>query len=182
MAIKEMKERMKKSVGFLKDDLNGVRAGRANPAILDKITVDYYGTPSPLKNIANISVPEPRQLLISPFDPASIKDIEKAILTSDLSINPSNDGKVIRLVIPQLTEETRRDLAKQIKGMGEDTKIAIRNIRRDENDLIKKQEKDKEISEDDMRSMMEDVDKETDKVIKEIDSVISAKEKELMEV
>ena len=180
--IKEMKDRMKKSVEFLKEDLNSVRAGRANPAILDKITVDYYGTPSPLKTIANISVPEPRQLLITPFDPSSIQDIEKAIQASDIGINPSNDGKCIRLVIPQLTEERRRDLTKQIKARGEDAKIAIRNIRRDENDMIKKEEKNGDMSEDDMRAIMEDVEKTTDKAIKEIDEIVKVKEKEVMEV
>ena len=180
--IKEMKDRMNKTVEFLRDDLNAVRAGRANPAILDKITVDYYGTPSPLKNIANISVPEPRQLMISPFDPSSIKDIEKAIQVSDIGINPSNDGKCIRLVIPALTEERRRDLTKQIKAMGEDAKIAIRNIRRDENDMIKKEEKNGDMSEDDMRVAMDDVEKATDAATGQIDEIVKAKEKEVMEV
>ena len=180
--LKEMKERMNKSIDFLKEDLNSVRAGRANPAILDKIVVDYYGTPSPLKNIANISVPEPRQLMITPFDPQSIKDIEKAIQTSDIGINPSNDGKCIRLGIPQLTEERRRELTKQVKATGEEGKVAIRNIRRDEMDMIKKEEKNGDMSEDDMRVAMEDVEKATEKAIKDIDEVVKVKESEIMEV
>ncbi|MBQ3123463.1 MAG: ribosome recycling factor, partial [Firmicutes bacterium] len=132
--IASLKERIEKSKSVLKEELNTVRAGRANPALLDKIVVDYYGSPTPLKNISNISVPDPRTLLISPFDPKSISDIEKAINISNLGINPSNDGKVIRLVIPAVTEERRKELTKTVKKMGEDSKVAVRNLRREAND------------------------------------------------
>jgi len=175
-------EKMKKSISVLKEELNTVRAGRANPALLDKIMVDYYGSPTPLKNISNISVPDPRSLLISPFDPKSINDIEKAINIANLGINPSNDGKSIRLVIPAVTEERRKELIKVIKKYGEDTKIAIRNERRDANDSLKKQEKAGELTEDDLKQSMDEVQKMIDKSIKEIDSIITEKEKEIMEV
>lgn len=175
-------EKMKKSITVLKEELNTVRAGRANPALLDKIMVDYYGSPTPLKNISNISVPDPRTLMISPFDPKSIHDIEKAINVANLGINPSNDGKVIRLVIPAVTEERRKELTKIIKKMGEDAKIAIRNERRDANDELKKQEKAREITEDDLKKELDDVQKKTDKCIKDIDNIVAEKEKEIMEV
>jgi len=177
-----LEEKMKKSVSILKEELNTVRAGRANPALLDKILVDYYGSPTPLRNIANISVPDPRSLLISPFDPKSINNIEKAINMANLGINPSNDGKVIRLVIPAVTEERRKELIKVVKKFGEDAKVAIRNERRDANDELKKQEKAGELTEDDLKKALDDVQKKTDKAIKEIDQIIAEKEKEIMEV
>jgi len=177
-----LEEKMRKSISVLKEELNTVRAGRANPALLDKIMVDYYGSPTPLKNISNISVPDPRTLMISPFDPKSIHDIEKAINIANLGINPSNDGKVIRLVIPAVTEERRKELIKVVKKYGEDTKVAIRNERRDVNDELKKQEKAGELTEDDLKKSLEDVQKKTDKTIKDIDQIIADKEKEIMEV
>ena len=175
-------EKMRKSISVLKEELNTVRAGRANPALLDKIMVDYYGSPTPLKNISNISVPDPRSLMISPFDPKSIHDIEKAINIANLGINPSNDGKVIRLVIPAVTEERRRDLIKVVKKYGEDAKVAVRNERRDANEELKKQEKAGELTEDDLKKSLEDVQKKTDKTIKDIDIICAEKEKEVMEV
>lgn len=177
-----LEEKMKKSISVLKEELNTVRAGRANPALLDKVTVDYYGSPSPLKNISNISVPDPRTLMISPFDPKSIHDIEKAINVANLGINPSNDGKVIRLVIPAVTEERRKELIKVVKKYGEDSKVAVRNERRDANDELKKQEKAGELTEDDLKKALDDVQKKTDKAIKDIDQIIADKEKEIMEV
>jgi ribosome recycling factor len=175
-------EKMKKSISVLKEELNTVRAGRANPALLDKILVDYYGSPTPLKNISNISVPDPRSLLISPFDPKSIHNVEKAINVANLGINPSNDGKVIRLVIPAVTEERRKELIKVVKKYGEDAKVAIRNERRDANDELKRQEKAGELTEDDLKKALDDVQKKTDKTIKDIDQIIADKEKEIMEV
>ena len=148
---KNLEERSKKTIAILKEDLNTVRAGRANPALLDKVTVDYYGSPTPLKNLANISVPDPRTLLIAPFDPKSIGEIEKAINVANIGINPSNDGKAVRLVIPQVTEERRKELTKTVKKMGEDSKVAIRNLRREANDEMKKLEKNHEITEADGR-------------------------------
>ena len=177
-----LEEKMKKSLSVLKEELNTVRAGRANPALLDKVTVDYYGSPSPLKNISNISVPDPRTLMISPFDPKSIHDIEKSINVANLGINPSNDGKVIRLVIPAVTEERRKELIKVVKKYGEDSKVAVRNERRDANDELKKQEKAGELTEDDLKKALDDVQKKTDKAIKDIDQIIADKEKEIMEV
>lgn len=181
-AIKLIEDKAEKCVAFLKEELNTVRAGRANPALLDKIIVDYYGTPSPLKNIANISAPDPRTLQITPFDPSFIKEVEKAINMADLGINPNNDGKNVRLVIPQVTEERRKELTKLVKRMGEDAKVAVRNLRRDSNEVLKKQEKDSELTEDDLRNDLEEVQKLTDKGIKDIDDIVAAKEKEIMEV
>ena len=146
-----LEEKISKSIAVLKEDLNTVRAGRANPALLDKVMVDYYGSPTPLKNLSNISVPDPRTLMITPFDPKSISEIEKAINIANIGITPSNDGKCIRLIIPQLTEERRKELTKTTKKMGEDAKIAIRNLRREANDALKKQEKEGELSEDDLK-------------------------------
>ena len=166
--INVLKDKTAKSIEVLKADLNTVRAGRANPALLDKVMVDYYGSPTPLKNLSNISVPDPRTLLITPFDPKSIGDIEKAINIANIGINPSNDGKSVRLVIPQVTEERRKELTKTVKKMGEDAKVAIRNLRRDANDDLKK--------------ALDDVQKATDKAIKDIDDICAAKEKEIMEV
>lgn len=180
--ITNLEERGKKTLLVLREELNTVRAGRANPALLDRVSVDYYGSPTPLKNIANISVPDPRTLMIAPFDPKSIADIEKAINIADIGINPSNDGKCIRLVIPQVTEERRKELTKTVKKLGEDAKVAIRNLRRDANDAFKKLEKEHEISEDELKRHFDDVQKDTDKIIKEIDEMILVKDKEIMEV
>lgn len=179
---KNLEERSKKTISVLKEELNTVRAGRANAALLDKVMVDYYGTMTPLKNLSNISVPDPRTLLISPFDPKSIGEIEKAINIANIGINPSNDGKCVRLAIPQVTEERRKELTKTVKKMGEDSKVAIRNLRRDANDELKKLEKNHEITEDDLKKALDDVQKATDKTIKEIDQVVAEKEKEIMEV
>lgn len=177
-----MIEKIEKSISFLKEDLNTLRAGRANPAILDKVMVDYYGTPTPLKNLSNISVPEPRLLVIAPFDPKSIGDIEKAINIANIGINPSNDGKVVRLAIPQVTEERRKELTKTAKKMGEETKVAVRNLRRDINDELKKMEKASEITEDDLKGALDEAQKIVDDYIKKIDSIVADKEKEIMEV
>lgn len=182
MAKKTLEERLEGSKRFLKEQLNTVRAGRANPALLDRINVNYYGSPTPLKALANISVPDPRTLMITPFDPKSISDIERAINEANIGITPSNDGKVIRLVIPQLTEERRKELTKEVKKYGEETKVHIRNLRRDENDLLKKLQKDGEMTEDDLKSEPDEVQKKIEKAIKDVDVIISDKEKELMEV
>ena len=179
---KVLDDKMTKSISVLKDELNTVRAGKANPALLDKVFVEYYGSPTPLKNLANIAVPDPRTLMISPFDPKSIPDVEKAINMANLGINPSNDGKVIRMVIPPLTEERRKELTKSIKKYGEDAKVAIRNERRDANDELKKQEKAGEITEDDLKKELDQVQKKTDKGMKDIEDIILKKEKEIMEV
>jgi ribosome recycling factor len=179
---KTMEEKTSKTIAALKENLNTVRAGRANPALLDKITVDYYGTPTPLKNISNVTAPDPRSLLIAPFDPKSLHDVEKAINMANLGINPSNDGKVIRLVIPPVTEERRKELTKIIHKYGEEAKVAIRNERRDANEDLKKQEKAGELTEDDLKEDLEEVQKKADKKIKEIDDIVAEKEKEIMEV
>ena len=179
---KNLEERSKKTISVLKEDLNTVRAGRANPALLDKVSVQYYGSPTPLKNLSNISTPDPRTLLITPFDPKSISEIEKAINMANIGINPSNDGKCIRLVIPPVTEDRRKELTKTVKKMGEESKVAIRNLRRDANDHLKKMEKNHEITEDESKKALDDVQKATDKVIKEIDDIVAAKEKEILEV
>ena len=180
--MNNLKEKSLKTISVLKEDLNTVRAGRANPALLDKVMVNYYGMPTPLKNISNISVPDPRTLMISPFDPKSINEIEKAINIANLGINPSNDGKCIRLVIPQVTEERRKELTKTVKKMGEEAKVAIRNLRRDANEKLKKLEKDHEITEDDLKKALDKVQKSVEKTEKSIDEVIALKDKEIMEV
>jgi ribosome recycling factor len=183
MEIQEiLAEKMSKSISVLKENLNTVRAGRANPAILDKVMVDYYGTATPVKNMSNVSVPEPRTLLITPFDPKTIANIEKAINIANIGINPSNDGKVIRLVIPQITEDRRKDLVKIVKKMGEDDKIAIRNERRDANEELKKQEKNGELTEDDLKVELEAIQKLTDGHIYLIDQICANKEREILEV
>lgn len=181
-SMEQLKEKIKKSETLLKEDLATVRAGRANAALVDKVQVDYYGTSTPLKSLANISVPEPRTLLISPFDPKSIPEVEKAINAANIGINPVNDGKVIRLQIPQVTEERRKELTKTVKKMGEETKVAVRNLRRDANDKVKKLEKSGEYTEDDVKETMDEIQKLTDKSIKEIDEIVAAKDKEIMEV
>jgi len=177
-----MEGKMNKTLDVLQDEFNSVRAGRANPAILDHINVDYYGSPTPIKQIANITVPEARMIVIQPWDTNSLKDIERAILTSDLGINPGNDGKIIRLTFPSLTEERRKDLIKQIKKYGEEAKIAIRSIRRDTMDKYKKMEKKSEITEDDLKDSEKEIQKITDEHIEIIDGMIKSKEEELMEV
>lgn len=182
MSESNMQERIEKTKSILKEELNTVRAGRANPTLLDKIVVDYYGTPTPLKNLSNISVPDPRSLLVTPFDPKSLVDIEHAINAANIGIVPNNDGKNIRMEIPQLTEERRKELTKTTKKMGEDAKIAVRNLRRDANDSLKKQQKAGEITEDDLKDELDDVQKKVDEAVKEIDDMIAAKDKEIMEV
>ena len=182
MAKKSLEERIEGAKGYLKENLNTVRAGRANPALLDRVMVNYYGSPTPLKSLANISVPDPRTLLISPFDPKSVSDIERAINEANIGINPANDGKVIRLAIPQLTEERRKELTKVVKSYGEDAKVAVRNLRRDVNDELKKAEKAGELTEDDLKKELEETQKTIEKAIKEIDQIIAEKDKELMEV
>lgn len=179
---KTAEEKMNKSIAILKKELASLKAGRANPAMLDRITVEYYGVETPINQLANITVPEPRVILIQPWDSKAINQIEKAILKSDLGINPSNDGKVIRLVVPQLTEERRKELVKLVKKMGEEAKVAIRNTRRDANDSYKKLKKDGKITEDELKKAEEDMQKCTDRMIKEIDKIIENKEKEIMEV
>lgn len=180
--LKRFNEKMDKTIAILKEDLNTVRAGRANAAILDKVQVDYYGTMSPLNTIANISVPDPRTILITPFDPSSINGIDKAIQEANLGMNPSTDGKNIRLIVPQLTEERRRELTKTTKKMGEDAKVAVRNLRRESNDAAKKLEKNGEITEDDLKKGLDDIQKATDKHIKTIDEMIAKKDRDIMEV
>lgn len=180
--IKEFEDRMKKSIDALYDEYSSIRAGRANPHILDKIRVDYYGTPSPLQSVANISVPEARIIQIQPWEASLIKEIEKAILISDLGITPNNDGKVIRLVFPELTEERRKELAKDVKKKGDNAKVAIRNIRRDANDDVKKQNKAGDISDDEAKNLEDDVQKLTDKYVAMIDKAIEEKTKEILTV
>ena len=173
---------MKKSLANLEEEHGEIRAGRANPRILDRIQVDYYGTPTSLQGVANISVPEARMIQIQPWDAGLIKDIEKAILASDLGLTPANDGKVIRLVFPELTEERRKELVKDVKKKGEETKVAIRNIRRDANDAVKKEAKANEISEDDQKQLEDKIQKLTDGYVKKIDQAIDAKSTEVMTV
>ncbi len=175
-------EKMEKTIRILESDYASIRAGRANPAVLDKITVDYYGTPTPIQSLAAVSVSEARILVIQPWDKSTLKAIEKAIQVSDLGINPSNDGMVIRIVFPPLTEERRKDICKQISKQGEDSKVAIRSIRRDANDTFKKQKKSSEISEDEQKTLEEDMQKLTDKFCKRIDEIASKKEKEILEI
>ena len=179
---KNLEERSRKTISILKEDLNTVRAGRANPALLDKVMVDYYGSPTPLKNLSNISVPDPRTLMITPFDPKSISEIEKAINASDIGIAPQNDGKVIRLNFPPLTEERRKELAKEIRKIAEEAKVAIRAIRRDGIDEAKAKQKNSEITEDELKSAETEIQKITDKYIDEIDKILADKEKEIMSV
>ncbi len=179
---KNLEEKMGKTINVLKEDLHSIRAGRANPSLLDRITVNYYGSPTSLKQIASVSAPESRTLVIQPYDSTSIKDIEKAITQSDLGINPSNDGKIIRLSIPMLTEERRKDLMKIVKKTGEDTKVALRNERREANDKLKKLHKEKELTEDDLKKAEDKVQDLTDKYTEVIDELITKKEQEVMEV
>ena len=180
--LNQYEEKMEKSVGAFEKDFAAIRAGRANPHILDKIKVDYYGTPTPLQQVGNISVPEARILQIQPWESSLIKEIEKAILNSDLGINPTNDGKVIRLVFPELTEDRRKALAKDIKKKGENAKVAIRNIRREANDAFKKMNKASEISDDEVEALEQDVQKLTDKYVANIEKTVEDKTKEIMTV
>ena len=180
--LDQAKVKMDKSIVVLQNNMQAIRAGRANPKLLDRITVDYYGTPTPLNQIGNVSVPEARMMVIKPWEKTMLKAIEKAIQTSDLGLNPNNDGEVIRLIFPELNAERRKDLTKQVKKGAEDAKVAVRSIRRDAIEQVKKLKKDSLITEDDQRKAEEDAQKLTDKAIKEIDAVAAAKEKEIMEV
>ena len=175
-------EKMDKCVDYLLTEFAAIRAGRANPNVLNKIRVDYYGTPTPIQQVANVSVPEPRMIQIAPWDRSLIKAIEKAIMTSELGINPSNDGIVIRLIFPEVTEERRKQLAKDVKKKGEEQKVAVRNVRRDGVDAVKKMEKASEITEDDRKDLEEELQKLTDKYIKDIDKAVEEKTKEIMTV
>lgn len=176
------KERMNKTISVLQQKLGGLRAGRANPQVLDRILVDYYGSPTPINQLGNISVPEPRMLVIAPWDGKLIPAIEKALQKSELGINPANDGKVIRLVFPELTEERRKDLVKVVRKKGEESKVAIRAIRRDANEQIKAQKKNNELTEDDQKHLEEKIQKLTDELIRDIDRIIAEKEKEILSV
>ena len=182
MDFSQIKEKMDKTIRVFQENLAEVRAGRANPAILNKIKVDYYGVPTPISQVAGISVPEARLIVIQPWDASVLKDIEKSILASDIGINPNNDGKVIRLAFPELNEERRKALVKDIRKMAEETKIAIRNTRRDGIDEFKKKQKEAEITEDELKSAEEGIQKLTDKSIEEIDNILANKEKEIMSV
>ncbi|MDR1771708.1 MAG: ribosome recycling factor [Hungatella sp.] len=181
-SLQVYEDKMNKTLKALENEYMTIRAGRANPHVLDKIKVDYYGTPTPLQQVGNISIPEARMIVIQPWEKSLLKAIEKAILTSDLGINPTNDGNVIRLVFPELTEERRKDLVKDVKKKGEAAKIAIRNIRRDANDLFKKQLKAEEISEDEQAEAEEKIQKLTDKMIAQVDKMIEEKSKDLLTV
>ncbi len=180
--IAQYDEKMQKTMNNLSEELGSVRAGRANPHILDRLRVDYYGTPTAIQQVANVNIPEPRMIQIQPWEASMVKEIERAILTSDLGINPTNDGKVIRLVFPELTEERRKELVKDIKKKGENAKVAIRNIRRDANDSFKKLSKSQDVSEDEIKELEDKVQKMTDKYISDVDKAIDAKSKEIMTV
>ncbi len=180
--VSSYESKMEKSLANLKDDYVTIRAGRANPHVLDKIEIDYYGTPTPIQGVANVSVPEARMIQIAPWDASLMKEIEKAIIASDIGLTPANDGKVIRLTFPELTEERRKELAKDVKKKGEDTKVAIRNIRRDANDAVKKATKANELSEDEGKDAEDTIQKLTDRFIKEVDDAIENKTSEVMTV
>ncbi|MDS3994280.1 MULTISPECIES: ribosome recycling factor [Staphylococcus] len=180
--IKDTKARMQKSIDNLSRELANISAGRANSNLLNGVTVDYYGAPTPVQQLASINVPEARLLVISPYDKTSVDDIEKAIIAANLGVNPTSDGEVIRISVPALTEERRKELVKNVKKIGEDAKVSIRNIRRDINDHLKKQEKNGDITEDDLRSQTDDVQKATDNSIKEIDQLVEDKEQDIMSV
>lgn len=182
MDIKVYEDKMEKTLSNLQEEYVSIRAGRANPHILDKIQVDYYGTPSSLQSVANISVPEARMIQIQPWEASLIKDIEKAILVSDIGLTPANDGKVIRLVFPELTEDRRKELVKDVKKKGENAKVAVRNVRRDANDTIKKENKANEISEDEQKQLEDKIQKLTDKFVAKIDDAVEAKSAEVMTV
>lgn len=180
--LKLYEDKMEKSLDVLLDEYASIRAGRANPHVLDRLRIDYYGTPTPIQQVGNVTVPEARMIVIQPWEKSLLKEIEKAILVSDLGINPTNDGNVIRLVFPELTEERRKDLAKDVKKKGDGAKVAIRNIRRDAMDSIKKMEKAGDISEDDLKQGEEKIQKITDKMIEKVDKAIETKTKEIMTV
>ena len=180
--LKAFEEKMGKSLSNLEEEFSTIRAGRANPHVLDKLRVDYYGTPSPIQSVANVSVPEPRMIQIQPWEASMVKEIEKAIITSDLGINPTNDGKLIRLVFPELTEERRKEIAKDIKKKGEAAKVAVRNLRRDAVDKAKLMKKNNEITEDDQANLEKKIQNFTDKYCKEVDDLAAKKEKEIMEI
>ena len=180
--LKLYEDKMEKSLDVLLDEYASIRAGRANPHVLDRLRIDYYGTPTPIQQVGNVTVPEARMIVIQPWEKSLLKEIEKAILVSDLGINPTNDGNVIRLVFPELTEDRRKDLAKDVKKKGEGAKVAIRNIRRDAMDSIKKMEKAGDISEDDLKQGEEKIQKITDKMIEKVDKAIETKTKEIMTV
>lgn len=182
MDFSEIESKMNKTIEVFKTNLSEIRVGRANPAILNKVSVEYYGTPTPINQVAGISVPEARMIVIQPWDASILKDIERAILAADIGINPNNDGKVIRLVFPELTEERRKDLVKDIKKMAEESKVAVRAIRREGIDKAKVMQKDGELTEDDLRSAEDNIQKLTDKKIDEIDKVLADKEKEILTV
>ena len=182
MDYTNIKEKMNKTISVYSEKLSEVRAGRANPAILNKVKIDYYGTPTPINQVAGVSVPEARLIVIQPWDASVLKDIEKAILTSDIGINPNNDGKVIRLAFPELTEERRKELVKDIKKMAEEAKVAVRSVRRDGIDEFKTKQKNSEITEDDLKVAESEIQKLTDAKIADIDSILEKKEKEVMSV
>ena len=177
--IKKSEEKMNKTINSLNSELATMKAGRANPTMLDRIQVEYYGSMCPLNQVANVSSPEPRLLVITPWEKPMLKEIEKAILKSDLGINPNNDGAIIRLLVPELTEETRKNLVKNVKKVGEQAKVAIRSIRKDANDKVKNFKKEGTITEDEMKKGEDDIQKVTDKFVKEIDTIVAAKEKEI---
>lgn len=180
--IKYYEEKMNKCVAAFERELGSVRAGRANASLLDKISVDYYGVPTPINQVGEVKASDPRTIVVSPWDASLLKQIEKAILASDLGLQPQNDGKIIRIAIPQLTEERRREITKQVAKMSEDAKVAVRNVRRDANDKLKDAEKSKEITEDDKKSLEKKIQDLTDKFIKNIDAVTEAKNKEIMAI
>lgn len=182
MDYSSIEEKMDKTISVFSENLAEVRAGRANPAILNKVKIDYYGTPTPINQVAGVSVPEARLIVIQPWDMSILKEIERAILASDIGINPNNDGKVIRLAFPELNEERRKELVKEIRKTAEDAKVAVRSIRRDGIDEFKKKQKDSEITEDDLHSAEEQIQKITDKKIEKIDNILSNKEKEIMSI
>ena len=182
MEYTNLKEKMEKTISVYNEKLSEVRAGRANPAILNKVKIDYYGTPTPINQVAGISVPEARLIVIQPWDASVLKEIEKAILASDIGINPNNDGKVIRLAFPELNEERRKELAKDVRKMAEDAKVAVRSIRREGMDTAKQEQKDGEITEDELKQAENEIQKITDKSIEEIDKILETKEKEIMSV
>ena len=182
MDYKNIEERMNKTISVYEEKLSEVRAGRANPAILNKVKIDYYGTPTPINQVAGVSVPEARLIVIQPWDVSVLKDIEKAILASDIGINPNNDGKVIRLAFPELTEERRKELVKDVKKMAEEAKVAVRAVRRDGIDEAKTKQKNYEITEDELKNAENDIQKLTDKKIEEVDKILENKEKEIMSV
>ena len=182
MDYTDIKEKMNRTINVFDEKLAEVRAGRANPAILNKIKIDYYGTPTPINQIAGISVPEARLIVIQPWDASALKEIEKAILASDIGINPNNDGKVIRLTFPELTEERRKEIVKDVRKMAEETKVAVRSIRRDGMDQAKNSQKNGEMTEDELKQAESEIQKITDKYIEEVDKMLESKEKELMSV